>query len=154
MKICKSNWWGFHWHAASQSAWHDACLKQNKQEQEQQLGPTWSEDVFQTFTLVKNVAHTDTYMTVNPSRGKLCDTYVTTAQYPLHTSQLTSFLQETIVQSRDRLLQVKMDPDFVPIPVHVIKTRPQYHHPRDNLGRDGDSRCGYTHPPGLWMVAS
>ena len=67
---------------------------------------------------------------------------------------MTSYLQETIVQSRDRLLQVKMDPDFVPIPVHVIKTRPQYHHPRDNLGRDGDTRCGYTHPPGLWMVAS
>ena len=52
------------------------------------------------------------------------------------------------------MLQVKMDPDFVPIPVHVIKTRPQYHHPCDKLGRDGDSRCGYTHPPGLWMVAS
>ena len=104
------------------------------------------------------MAHTETYMTVNPSRGKLCDTDVTTAQYPLHTSQLTSYLlQETIVQSRDRLLQmlqVKMDPDFVPIPVHVIKTRPQYHHPRDNLGRDGDTRCGYSHPPGLGMVAS
>ena len=47
-----------------------------------------------------------------------------------------------------------MDPDFVPIPVHVIKTRPQHQHSRDNLGRDGDTRCGHTHPPRLWMVAS
>ena len=47
-----------------------------------------------------------------------------------------------------------MDPDFVPIPVHVIKPRPQHHHPRDSLGRDGDTRCGHAHPPGLWMVAS